>query len=41
MESCILNQQGVIQATSHVFWVMQLTGNIPKDDEQYIPRVTS
>ena len=41
MESCILNQQGIIQATSYVFWVMQFTRNIPKDDEQHFLRATS
>jgi len=41
MESCILNQQRVIQATSYVFWVMQFTGNIPENDKQYLPRVTT
>ena len=40
IESCILNQQWVIQATGHIFQVMQFTGNIPKNDEQYLPRVT-
>ena len=41
MESCIINQQGIIQATSYVFWVMQFTRNIPKDDEQHFLRATS
>ena len=38
MESCISNQQGTIQTSSDVFWTMQLTGNISKDDEQYCLR---
>ena len=41
MESCILNQQRVIRATGHVFRVMQFTGNILENNEQYLPRVTS
>jgi len=41
MESRIPNQQGIIQATSHVFQVMQFARNIPKDDEQHFLRTTS
>jgi len=41
MEGCILNEQGTIQATSHVFWAMQFARNISKDNKQYLLRVTS
>ena len=41
MEGHIPNQQGVIQTTSYIFQVMQLTRNIPEDDKQYISGVTS
>ena len=33
MKSCVPNQQEIIQATDHVFQIMQLARNIPKDDE--------
>ena len=33
MEDSFPDEQRVIQATSDVFWTMQLTRNIPKDDE--------
>ena len=41
MEDRILNQQGIIQTVSNVFWTMQLARNLLKDDEQHIPRTTS
>jgi len=41
MESHVLNQQGIIQATSHVFRVMQFARNIPEDDEQHFLKATS
>ena len=41
MESYIFNQQGTIRISSHVFQIMQLTRDIPKDDEQYFLRITS
>ena len=41
MKSCILNQQRVIRATGHVFWVMQFTGDIPENNEQYLLRATT
>ena len=40
MESSIPNEQKVIQTTSDVFWIIQFTWNIPKNDEQYLPRTT-
>ena len=41
MESSFFDEQRIIQATSDVFWVMQLTRNILKDNEQYFLRITS
>ena len=41
MEGCVLNKQGTIQAIGHVFWTVQFTGSIPKNDEQHLPRTTS
>ena len=41
MESYIFNQQGTIWISSHVFQIIQLTRDIPKDDEQYFLRITS
>ena len=41
MKSYVFNQQRVIQTTGHIFWVMQFTRDIPENDEQYLPRVTS
>ena len=37
MESSFLDKQGIIQTTGHVFWTVQFTRNIPKDNEQHIP----
>jgi len=36
MESSILNEQRTIWTQSDVFWIIQLTRNISKNDEQYI-----
>ena len=33
MESCIPDQQRIIQTTSHVFWTMQFAGNVSMNDE--------
>ena len=41
MEGYILNKQGTIRTTSHILWTVQFTGDVPEDDEQYLPRVTS
>ena len=41
MEGCILNQQGIIQTTSNIFWTMQLARNLSKDDEQCVLGITS
>ena len=41
MESCILNQQRIIQTPSYVLWTMQFARDILEDDEQHFPRVTS
>ena len=41
MESCIFNQQGTIQTSSHIFQIMQLARNIPKDNKQYFLGITS
>ena len=41
MEGRILNKQGTIQTASYVLWTVQFTGDIPKDNEQYLLRVTS
>ena len=38
MEGSIFNEQRVIWTKSNIFWTMQFTKNIPKDDEQYFPR---
>ena len=40
MEGSFSNKQRVIQATSDVFWTMQLTKDIPKNDEQYFLGIT-
>jgi len=40
MESGFLDKQRIIQASSHILWIMQLTKDVLKDDEQYILRVT-
>ena len=40
MEDCFLNQQEIIQTESHVFWIMQFTRNILKDDKQHFIRIT-
>ena len=41
MKGCISDQQGIIQTLSDVFWIMQFTGNLLKNDEQHFPRTTS
>jgi len=33
MEGHILNEQRTIQTIGHVFWTMQFTGDVLKDDE--------
>jgi len=33
MEGHITNKQRAIQTTGHIFWTMQFTGNISKDNE--------
>ena len=33
MESSIPNEQGVIWTTSNIFWIVQFTWNILKNDE--------
>ena len=38
MESNIPDQQGSIQVKSYVLCIIQFTGNILIDNEQYIPR---
>ena len=40
MESGISNKQRIIQTQSDVFWIIQFTRNISKNDKQYIPRAT-
>ena len=40
MESCILNQQRIIQTPSYILRTMQFVRDIPENDEQYFPRVT-
>ena len=41
MKSGFPDKQRIIQATSDIFWIMQFTRNILKDDEQHFPRITS
>ena len=41
MEGYIFNKQRIIQTMSHVFWAMQLTRNISKNDEQHFLGVTT
>ena len=41
MESSILNKQKTIQIQSNVFWIIQLTRNISKNDKQYILGATT
>ena len=41
MESGFPHKQRVIRAPSDVFWTMQFTRNIPKNDEQHFLRTTS
>jgi len=41
MESGFLDKQRIIWASSYILWIMQLTKDVLKDDEQYILRVTS
>jgi len=36
MESGFSDEQETIQATSHVFWTVQFTGNILKNNKQHI-----
>ena len=33
MEGYIPNKQRAIQTTGYIFWTMQFTRNVPKDDE--------
>ena len=40
MESSVSNEQEIIRTTSDVFWIMQFTWNISKNDEQYLLRTT-
>ena len=40
MESYLLDKQRSIQTTSHIFWIMQFTRNIPKNNKQYIQETT-
>ena len=40
MESSVLDEQGFIQTTSHILWIMQLARDISKNDEQHIQRTT-
>ena len=41
MESGFPHEQRTIRTPSDIFWIMQFTGNIPKNDEQHFPRATS
>ena len=41
MESGFSHKQRVIQALSDVFWTMQFTRNIPKNDGQHFSKTTS
>ena len=36
MKSSVFNKQRTIQTESYIFWVMQLTRNIPKNNKQHI-----
>ena len=39
IESCLLDQQRIIQTQNHIFWIMQLSKNILEDDEQHFQRI--
>ena len=39
MESGLFNKQRTIQTIDHILWTVQLTRNVPKNDEQHIQRV--
>ena len=41
MEGRISHEQRTIRTLSDVLWTMQFTRDIPKNDEQYFPRITS
>jgi len=41
MKGSIPNKQGTFCAKSNILWIMQLTRNISKDDEQYLSRITT
>ena len=41
MESSFLDEQEIIQTTGHIFWTVQFTSNVPKDDEQHIPEAVT
>ena len=41
MEGSFPNKKEVIWTVSDVFWTMQLTRNIPKNDEQHFLEATS
>ena len=41
MEGSFPDEQRTIRTPSDVLWIMQFTGNIPKNDEQHFPRTTS
>ena len=41
MESHVFNQQGSIRTSSHIFQIMHLTRDIPKDNEKYFLGITS
>ena len=40
MESSFLNEQGIIQTSSDILWIMQFTKNISMNNEQYIQKTT-
>ena len=40
MKSSFSYKQKIIQTTSDVFWVVQFTRNIPKNNEQYLLKIT-
>ena len=41
MKSGFPHKQRVIRTPSDIFWTMQFTRNIPKNDEQHCPRTTA
>ena len=41
MEGSFPHKQRTVRTPSDVLWIMQLAGNIPKNDEQHFPRTTS